>query len=187
MACGNYVCGSNENLKLCFQCDTLFCDNCAPAGTDFDENIDPEEIYCGGCVPNECDKCGDKSYKYSTESCPQLGEGYYCYECIEESKEEQKEYDEECCMSGCSGKTVYKSKTESYYCEEHKIAFYCEVCGIDIWRDGHQHDESKCDETGEKWYCPNCDEKEEAEYERCENAPACGCYWDSAIDEREDE
>jgi hypothetical protein len=112
MACGNYVCGSNENLKLCFQCDTLFCDNCAPAGTDFDENIDPEEIYCGGCVPNECDKCGDKSYEYSTELCPQLGDGYYCSECIKE---------------------------------------------------------------------------EEAEYERCENAPACGCCWDSAIDEREDE
>ena len=60
-------------------------------------------------------------------------------------------------MSGCSGEPVYKSKTESYHCEEHKIAFYCEVCGIAVWRDGDEHDESKCDDTGEKWYCPDCD------------------------------
>lgn len=88
MTCGNYVCGSNENLKLCFQCDTLFCPDCGPPDVEFDDNIDPEEIYCGGCVPNECDKCGDKSYEYSTELCPQLGDGYYCYECIEEEEEE---------------------------------------------------------------------------------------------------
>ena len=83
-------------------------------------------------------------------------------------------------MSGCWGEPVYKSKTESYYCEEHKIAFYCEVCGIDVWRDGNQHDESKCDDTGEKWYCPNCDEKSDDEdddggwcNEDCEKAEGC--------------
>jgi hypothetical protein len=93
ITCAKYDCDSKENLKLCFQCDTLFCDNCAPAGTDFDDNTDPEEIYCSDCVPNECDKCGDKSYKYSTERCPKLGDGYYCSECIEEEEEEEEKED----------------------------------------------------------------------------------------------
>ena len=41
--------------------------------------------------PNECEKCGACSYKYSTELCEPLAESlghesdaYYCYECIEE-------------------------------------------------------------------------------------------------------
>ena len=35
---------------------------------------------------NECDKCGSQSFKYSTEICEQLGDGYYCCECVEEQK-----------------------------------------------------------------------------------------------------
>ena len=33
-------------------------------------------------APNECDKCGSQSFKYSTEICEKLGDGYYCCECI---------------------------------------------------------------------------------------------------------
>ena len=35
--------------------------------------------------PNKCDKCGDESYKYSTELCEALGDGYYCHDCITNS------------------------------------------------------------------------------------------------------
>ncbi len=32
--------------------------------------------------PNECDKCGSTSYKYSTVPCEKLGDGYYCNDCV---------------------------------------------------------------------------------------------------------
>ena len=98
-------------------------------------------------------------------------EAFYLTTDSETGQETSYDYDElyreandiHFCEMGCYNHSVYKSKTDSYYCEEHKIAFYCEVCGVDVWRDGEQHDDSKCDESGEKWYCPNCDEKNDDE------------------------
>ena len=77
-------------------------------------------------------------------------------------------------MGGCSEKSVYKSKTKSRYCKEHKIAFSCEGCGINVWRDSDEHDESKCDDTGEIWYCPDCDVKSDDEDNGDDECYECG-------------
>ena len=83
-----------------------------------DEDVDSEGfdiIWCADCgevrvydkhscekceneeeeAPNECDKCGSQSFKYSTEICEKLGDGYYCCECInnaDDDEEEEEDY-----------------------------------------------------------------------------------------------
>ena len=47
--------------------------------------------------PNKCDRCGYESFKYSVEVCEQIGDGYYCYECINcyngwKEEEDKKNY-----------------------------------------------------------------------------------------------
>jgi len=45
------------------------------------------------------------------------------------------------------------------------IAFYCEGCDTPIIRDSEEHDNSKCDDEGKKWYCEDCEVPEEEEDE----------------------
>ena len=40
----------------------------------------------------KCHKCGDKSYENNTEKCSELGNGYYCYSCIDRHLEAQLDY-----------------------------------------------------------------------------------------------
>ena len=61
--------GLNETLNLCPECE---------------EESDEEEL------PMECGKCGNKSFKYSTEIFPPLGDDYYCFDCISGHKLKKK-------------------------------------------------------------------------------------------------
>lgn len=40
----------------------------------------------------KCYKCGDKSNENNTEKCSELGNGYYCYDCIDRHLQEQLDY-----------------------------------------------------------------------------------------------
>lgn len=62
-----------------------------------------------------------------------------------------------CDMSYYRREAIYTSKTGSKHCVEHQIAFNCEGCDTPIVRDSEEHDNSKCDDEGEKWYCEDCD------------------------------
>jgi predicted RNase H-like nuclease (RuvC/YqgF family) len=68
-----------ENKKLkeeLAECDRILVEKDIDAAESEDEE------------PNKCDKCGWESYKYSTELCATLGDGYYCPECVENAEEE---------------------------------------------------------------------------------------------------
>ena len=60
------------NFYLFYETDT---------GTVYGSEYDSDGDECE--VPNECDKCGWTSFSYSTYCCDGLGDGYYCYECVE--------------------------------------------------------------------------------------------------------
>jgi len=45
--------------------------------------------------------------------------------------------------------------------QEKDIVFCCKNCDKQIVRDSEDHDFSKCDETGEDWYCVDCPVPEE--------------------------
>jgi DNA-directed RNA polymerase subunit RPC12/RpoP len=68
-----------------------------------DENICSEDCYRefykeeAEEEPNECENCGGRSFKYSTELCERLGEGYYCGTCEKEAVEEDEEEEEAKC------------------------------------------------------------------------------------------
>jgi len=52
-----------------------------------DHNVEFETVYeqyesDDEELPMECDKCGNKSFKYCTELFPPLGDDYYCFDCI---------------------------------------------------------------------------------------------------------
>ena len=84
-----------QGLRTCYECGKTFqeppenmaenwvstkCPGCSGTEELPDSDDDEEEE-----EPNKCDKCGDESYKYSTELCEALGDGYYCHDCITNS------------------------------------------------------------------------------------------------------
>jgi hypothetical protein len=64
----------------------------------------------------------------------------------------------------------------------------CEECGLTCYT-GAEH--YKAIQNGAEWRCADCDSDYEdrddsdsdAEQDRCEDAPKCGCCWDDAIDD----
>ena len=92
---------------------------------------------CKNCEePNECEKCGDKSFNYSTEIYESLGDGYYCHTCIVRATSEADKY------------KLWKSQS---------IEITCRKCG-DI---GYKHDWNDDDDDMEYGTCGACEEEEE--------------------------
>ena len=71
--------------------------------------------------PNKCDRCGDESYKYSTELCEALGDGYYCHDCINWIDTVAPACD------GC-GEREGKYKDSCELCPELGDGYYCPKC-----------------------------------------------------------
>ena len=96
-----------------------------------------EEEECKNCEePNECEKCGDKSFNYSTEIYESLGDGYYCHTCIVRATSEADKY------------KLWKSQS---------IEITCRKCG----NIGHKHDWNDDDDDMEYGTCGACEEEEE--------------------------
>lgn len=55
--------------------------------------------------------------------------------------------------------------------DSDNIAFNCEGCDTPIIRDSEEHDNSKCDDEGEKWYCEDCEVPDEEDEDDDDEKP----------------
>jgi len=106
---------------------------------------DGKVMCCSGCEeePNKCDKCGNESYKYSTEICETLGDGYYCNDCRESDEDEEEEVVSRECFK-CN-KTYYDVE---YSCCCGKCCSYC--------RESDEVINPYCYDSSEKCSCGEC-------------------------------
>ena len=101
--CGDHVCQYFDDWELTNNMDECLCEEC------YEE-------------PNKCDKCGDESYKYSTELCEALGDGYYCQDCISKTEEGP------CCVK-CSAvvpeEYLNGNAKDEMWIEDDHTGWYC--------------------------------------------------------------
>lgn len=89
--------------------------------------------------PNKCDKCGAESYKYSTEICETLGDGYYCNDCIKKVCEEEEQYKKVCDEEGCDKVLCIDTPIMCYMHNHNGDKTLCRTC----YEDGDYQDDDE--------------------------------------------